>query len=106
MPGTLVRHSARQGKCRTRPRRPWVSARGDREASPRNTHWASGAGRASGRMAGMPTALKPTIIDLVSGIEPTDDLGREHRSEALSWLAATGDIFRRGETLPPSPHLV
>ena len=54
----------------------------------------------------MPTALKPTIINLVSGIEPADNLGREHRSEALSWLAATDDIFRRVKPLTPSPHVV
>ena len=54
----------------------------------------------------MPTALKPMIIDLVSGIEPADDLGREHRRDALSWLAATDDIFRRVKPLTPSPHLV
>ena len=59
-----------------------------------------------GRMAGVPTALKSTIIDLVSGIESADDLGREHRRDALSWLAATDDIFRRVKPLTPSPHLV
>ncbi|HMD25102.1 MAG TPA: NUDIX domain-containing protein, partial [Streptosporangiaceae bacterium] len=54
----------------------------------------------------MPTALKSMITDLVSGIEPTDDLGREHRRNALSWLAGTDDIFRRVKPLTPSPHLV
>src|SRR5277367_3084753 len=47
----------------------------------------------------MPTALKPMIVGLVSGIEPTDDLGREHRRNALSWLAGTDDIFRREKDL-------
>ena len=46
------------------------------------------------------------ITDLVSGIEPTDDLGREHSRSALSWLAGTDDIFRRDKPLTPSPHLV
>jgi 8-oxo-dGTP diphosphatase len=46
------------------------------------------------------------IVGLVSGIEPTDDLGREHRRNALSWLAGTDDIFRREKPLTPSPHLV
>ena len=46
------------------------------------------------------------ITDLVSGIEPTDDLGREHSRNALSWLAGTDDIFRREKPLTPSPHLV
>jgi 8-oxo-dGTP diphosphatase len=54
----------------------------------------------------MPTALKSMITHLVSGIEPTDDLGREHSRNALSWLAGTDDIFRRIKPLTPSPHLV
>ncbi len=57
-------------------------------------------------MARMPAALKATITDLVSGIEPTDDLGREHRRNALSWLEGTDDIFRRVKPVTPSPHLV
>ncbi len=54
----------------------------------------------------MPAALKSMIVGLVSGIEPTDDLGREHRRNALSWLAGTDDIFRREKPPTPSPHLV
>jgi 8-oxo-dGTP pyrophosphatase MutT (NUDIX family) len=54
----------------------------------------------------MSAALKSMIVGLVSGIEPTDDLGREHRRNALSWLAGTDDIFRREKPLTPSPHLV
>lgn len=54
----------------------------------------------------MPAALKSSITDLVSGIEPTDDLAREHRQDALSWLAETDDIFRRVKPRTPSPHLV
>ena len=54
----------------------------------------------------MPTALKSMITALVSGIEPTDDLGREHTREVLSWLAGTDDIYRRAKPLTPSPHLV
>ena len=46
------------------------------------------------------------ITGLVSGIQPTDDLGREHSRNALSWLAGTDDIFRRVKPLTPSPHLV
>jgi hypothetical protein len=42
----------------------------------------------------MPAALKSMIVGLVSGIEPTDDLGRDHRRNASSWLAGTDDIFR------------
>jgi 8-oxo-dGTP pyrophosphatase MutT (NUDIX family) len=54
----------------------------------------------------VPTALTSMIAGLVSGIEPTDDLGREHRRDALSWLAGTDDIFRRVKPRTPSPHLV
>ena len=54
----------------------------------------------------MPAALKSMIASLVSGIEPTDDLGREHRRNTLSWLAGTDDIFRRVKPRTPSPHLV
>jgi 8-oxo-dGTP diphosphatase len=54
----------------------------------------------------MPAALKSMITGLVSGLEPADDLGREHRRNALSWLAGTDDIFRRVKPLTPSPHLV
>jgi len=55
---------------------------------------------------GMSSALKSTITALVSGIEPTDDLGREHSWDVLSWLAGTDDIFRREKPRIPSPHLV
>ena len=54
----------------------------------------------------MPTPLKSMITDLVLGIEPVDDLAREHSRDALSWLAGTDDIFRRVKPLTPSPHLV
>jgi 8-oxo-dGTP diphosphatase len=57
-------------------------------------------------MARMPSSLKSMITALLSGIEPTDDLGREHRRNALSWLAGTDDIFRRAKPCTPSPHLV
>jgi len=57
-------------------------------------------------MARMREALKSMITGLVSGIEPTDDLGREHRRNVLSWLAGTDDIFRRVKPRTPSPHLV
>jgi len=57
-------------------------------------------------MTCVPPALKSMIVGLVSGIEPTDDLGREYSRNALSWLAGTDDIFRRVKPLTPSPHLV
>lgn len=54
----------------------------------------------------MPMPLKSVITELVSGIEPVDDLAREHSRGALSWLAGTDDIFRRVKPRTPSPHLV
>jgi len=57
-------------------------------------------------MGRMTAALKSRIVELVSGIEPTDDLGGEHRRKALEWLAGTDDIFRQAKPSTPSPHLV
>ena len=54
----------------------------------------------------MPAALKSMIVGLVSGIEPADDLGRDHRRNALSWLAGTDDIFRREKPLRNRGHMV
>ena len=65
-----------------------------------------GAGEACGRMAGVPTPLKSAITALAAGIDSVDDLGREHRNNALAWLAGTDDIFRREKPRTPSPHLV
>ena len=59
-----------------------------------------------GKITYVRTGLKSVITGLVSGIEPADDLGREHRRNTLSWLAGTDDIFRRVKPLTPSPHLV
>jgi 8-oxo-dGTP diphosphatase len=53
-----------------------------------------------------PVAVKHAVISLVSGIEPADDLGRQHRRDTLAWLAGTDDIFRRARPGTPSPHLV
>jgi 8-oxo-dGTP pyrophosphatase MutT (NUDIX family) len=52
----------------------------------------------------MPTAS--TVASLISRLRPTDDLGTRHRSEALDWLAATSDIYRRVKPRTPSTHLV
>ena len=54
----------------------------------------------------MPGELTSMVAGFVSGIEPTDDLGREQRREVLAWLAGTDDIFRRVKPVTPSPHLV
>lgn len=53
-----------------------------------------------------PTQLHDDITALVATLNPTDPIGREHRSKALAWLATTADIFRRAKPATPSPHLV
>ena len=47
-----------------------------------------------------------SIHDLVSNIEPLDDLEREHISESLAWIGSTDDIFRRAKPATPPRHLV
>lgn len=54
----------------------------------------------------MVSALKVQIESVVRAIAPTDEMGREHRETAMSWLAATDDVFRRVKPRTPSPHLV
>jgi 8-oxo-dGTP diphosphatase len=54
----------------------------------------------------MPSAMQSVITGLVSGIEPTDDLGRDHRRNALSWLARTDDIFRRVKPRTPCCYAI
>ena len=44
------------------------------------------------------------IVGLAYGIELTDDLGRQHSRNVLSWLAGTDDIFRRAEPLTRLEH--
>ncbi|WP_199233272.1 NUDIX domain-containing protein [Rhodococcus sp. SMB37] len=44
--------------------------------------------------------------DLVSNIDPLDDLEREHISDSLAWIEGTNDIFRRVKPAIPSRHLV
>ncbi|WP_069166830.1 NUDIX domain-containing protein [Nocardia altamirensis] len=46
------------------------------------------------------------VAEIVRGIVPLDRLEQEHKQEALAWLAATDDIFRRHKPATPSPHLV
>jgi 8-oxo-dGTP diphosphatase len=47
-----------------------------------------------------------TVSSLIAGINPADELGARHRSEALRWLARTADVCRRVKPRTPSPHLV
>lgn len=46
------------------------------------------------------------VTETVRRLEPHDDVGREHRDQALGWLGATDDIYRRHRPRTPSPHLV
>ena len=42
----------------------------------------------------------------MSALTPGDDLEDRHRAEALAWLAATDDVFRRVKPSIPPRHLV
>ncbi|GAA4955218.1 NUDIX domain-containing protein [Actinoplanes utahensis] len=46
------------------------------------------------------------VHDLVSRLSPADELGAEHRTSALAWLASTDDVFRRVRPASPPQHLV
>ncbi|GAB3815247.1 NUDIX domain-containing protein [Micromonospora zhanjiangensis] len=46
------------------------------------------------------------VYDLVSGLEPFDDLEAEHRTDTLRWLRSTDDVFRRVKPATPDRHLV
>ncbi len=46
------------------------------------------------------------VHDVVSRLQPIDELGAEHRASALSWLSSTDDVFRRAKPATPPQHLV
>ena len=46
------------------------------------------------------------VHELVTAIEPGDDLEAGHRADVLSWLATSDDIFRRVKPATPDKHLV
>ncbi len=46
------------------------------------------------------------VHDLVSRLQPGDELEDEHRSAALTWLSGTDDVFRRVKPATPPQHLV
>ncbi|WP_068159294.1 NUDIX hydrolase [Rhodococcus phenolicus] len=53
--------------------------------------------------------MKPavrSVHEIVSAVEPWDDLERSHRSAALEWIAGTDDVFRRRSPATPPQHLV
>lgn len=51
-------------------------------------------------------AATATVAAIVQGINPLDQLEREHIEQTLSWLAATDDVFRRAKPATPPRHLV
>ncbi|MFK3985250.1 NUDIX domain-containing protein [Micromonospora sp. NPDC050397] len=53
--------------------------------------------------------MRPSVAvvhDLVSGVEPADELEAQHRLETLRWLESTDDVFRRVKPATPPRHLV
>jgi 8-oxo-dGTP pyrophosphatase MutT (NUDIX family) len=46
------------------------------------------------------------VADLVSALQPADELEERHRSGTLHWLRTTGDVFRRVKPATPPKHLV
>jgi 8-oxo-dGTP pyrophosphatase MutT (NUDIX family) len=46
------------------------------------------------------------VHGLVSAIEPLDEVERDHRARALTWLAGTDDVYRRVKPAEPAQHLV
>lgn len=53
-------------------------------------------------MPSSPDAVRGLVFD----IAPADETERAHRSDALAWLAGTGDIYRRDRPATPPKHLV
>ena len=47
-----------------------------------------------------------SVHDLVSTIDPLDDLERAHIADSLAWIGTTSDIFRRIKPATPPRHLV
>jgi 8-oxo-dGTP diphosphatase len=44
--------------------------------------------------------------DLITALEPRDELEAAHRADALVWLASTDDVYRRVKPATPPKHLV
>ncbi|MCP2318308.1 ADP-ribose pyrophosphatase YjhB, NUDIX family [Nocardia amikacinitolerans] len=51
-------------------------------------------------------AATAAVAEIVRGIDPCDELEREHIATALDWLASTDDVFRREKPAVPPRHLV
>lgn len=50
--------------------------------------------------------IRKEIADLVSEIEPLDDLECEHKEETLHWINSENEIFRIAKPNIPDKHLV
>jgi 8-oxo-dGTP diphosphatase len=46
------------------------------------------------------------VHEIVSAVEPWDDLEVSQKADILNWLAARDDVFRRARPATPSRHLV
>lgn len=46
------------------------------------------------------------VHEMVSRLEPVDELEAVHRARALKWLSSTDDVFRRVRPAVPAQHLV
>ncbi|MBB2944546.1 8-oxo-dGTP pyrophosphatase MutT (NUDIX family) [Actinoplanes lutulentus] len=46
------------------------------------------------------------VHNLVTALDPFDNLEAEHRAHTLGWLRSTGDVFRRVKPAEPAQHLV
>jgi 8-oxo-dGTP diphosphatase len=46
------------------------------------------------------------VHNMISGIEPWDELEEQHQLDTLRWLESTDDVFRREKPATPDRHLV
>jgi 8-oxo-dGTP diphosphatase len=46
------------------------------------------------------------VHNMISGIEPCDELEEQHQLDTLRWLESTDDVFRREKPATPDRHLV
>ncbi len=58
------------------------------------------------RMLVVTVSSPSSVAETIRRLQPGDDVGRNHRDEALAWLASTDDVYRRVKPRTPSPHLV
>jgi len=51
-------------------------------------------------------SVRKRIAEIVAGVEPVDDLEREHRDSTLEWIRSGAPIFRTQKPDVPPKHLV